>query len=100
MDSVRAAVAHETAFRHAPLGIALTTESGVLLHVNDTLCELLGYSEQTLLERPLARGARPHGAPAPGNSSPLPVAGSATGTHCGSTNSAPALRPISSRAPW
>ena len=28
--------------------------------------------------------ARLPGAPAPGNSSPLPVAGSATGTHCGS----------------
>ncbi|WP_336026610.1 sensor domain-containing diguanylate cyclase [Geodermatophilus sp. FMUSA9-8] len=47
------AAAYETAFRHAPLGIALATSTGVLLHVNDTLCELLGLPETALLGRPL-----------------------------------------------
>ncbi|MGX5653625.1 diguanylate cyclase domain-containing protein [Geodermatophilus nigrescens] len=48
-----AATAHSLAFRHAPLGLAVTTGTGVLLHVNDSLCELLGRPAEALLGRSL-----------------------------------------------
>ena len=39
----------EQAFRNAPIGMDLTDRSGRFLQVNNTLCRMLGYSEQELL---------------------------------------------------
>ena len=57
------AAAYETAFRHAPLGIALTTITGVLQHVNDTFCALLGVAEDAVLGRPLTDFTHPDDVP-------------------------------------
>lgn len=40
-----------SAFNYAPIGIALVSADGFWLKVNRALCELLGYSEEELLER-------------------------------------------------
>jgi PAS domain S-box-containing protein len=40
----------KTAFNNAPIGIAVGTLDGKFLKVNDTLCNVLGYSEQELLD--------------------------------------------------
>lgn len=41
------------AFQHAPIGMALVTNEGQMLRVNDALCQMLGYNEQELLARSL-----------------------------------------------
>ena len=63
MEPGETATAYETAFRHAPLGIALTTGTGVLLHVNGTLCALLGSTEEALIGRPLMDFTHPDDVP-------------------------------------
>ena len=40
----------ETAFRHAPVGIALVSLRGEFLRVNDAFCGMVGYSEAALLQ--------------------------------------------------
>ena len=42
-----------TAFRHAPIGMALIDPTGRWLLVNEALCDLVGHSETELLERTL-----------------------------------------------
>jgi diguanylate cyclase (GGDEF)-like protein/PAS domain S-box-containing protein len=39
----------QTAFEHAPVGIALVTPDGYYTRVNQALCDFLGYSERELL---------------------------------------------------
>ncbi len=39
-----------TAFEYAPFGLALTARDGRILQVNATLCHMLGYSEEELLD--------------------------------------------------
>ncbi|RDI99173.1 EAL domain-containing protein [Dyella solisilvae] len=41
------------AFQHAPIGMALVSTGGLMLRVNDALCQMLGYSEQELLSMAL-----------------------------------------------
>ena len=36
--------AFETAFTHAPIGMALVDMAGRLLRVNDALCRITGYT--------------------------------------------------------
>jgi two-component system, cell cycle sensor histidine kinase and response regulator CckA len=40
-----------SAFDHAPIGMALVSREGRWLRVNEALCDIVGYSEQELLER-------------------------------------------------
>ena len=40
----------ETAFRHAPVGIALVSLRGKFLRVNDAFCAMVGYPEAELLQ--------------------------------------------------
>lgn len=40
-------------FAKAPIGLAQMSTDGVLLRVNQTLCEMLGYREEELLHRPM-----------------------------------------------
>ena len=40
-----------TAFNHAPIGMALISDTGKWLRVNRSLCEILGYSEAELTEQ-------------------------------------------------
>jgi diguanylate cyclase (GGDEF)-like protein/PAS domain S-box-containing protein len=46
----RAAKRFRVAFENAPIGMALVTPTGRWFQVNSALCELLGYSEEQLLE--------------------------------------------------
>ncbi|MFD2672677.1 PAS domain S-box protein [Marinicrinis sediminis] len=39
---------YETAFEHAPIGMAVIDACGVIQKVNQALCQLLGYSEEEL----------------------------------------------------
>ncbi|HEX3688865.1 MAG TPA: PAS domain S-box protein [Solirubrobacteraceae bacterium] len=43
----------ETAFSHAPIGMALITPDGRWLNVNHALCAITGWPESELLQRPL-----------------------------------------------
>ena len=47
-------------FSHAPIGMALVATSGEFLMVNEALCELVGYSEQKLLEVSFQGITHPH----------------------------------------
>jgi len=47
---VRSAV--ESAFTHAPIGMALVDMAGLVLHVNDTLCRITGYTAAEVCARP------------------------------------------------
>jgi two-component system, cell cycle sensor histidine kinase and response regulator CckA len=40
-----------SAFDHAPIGMALVSREGRWLRVNEALCNIVGYSEEELLER-------------------------------------------------
>jgi diguanylate cyclase (GGDEF)-like protein/PAS domain S-box-containing protein len=49
-EVARAAQRFRAAFENAPIGMALLTPTGRWFEVNPALCELLGYSEEQLLE--------------------------------------------------
>jgi len=49
-----------SAFKHAPIGIALAQIDGCPLQVNQALCDMLGYSEDELLARPVVEATPPH----------------------------------------
>jgi PAS domain S-box-containing protein len=48
------------AFSHAPIGMALVDMSGQMLHVNDALCRITGYSNAQIRVRPFRDLADPH----------------------------------------
>jgi PAS domain S-box-containing protein len=47
------------AFRHSPHGMAFVSPEGRWLKANDALCEMLGYSEEELLQRGIADVTHP-----------------------------------------
>ncbi|WP_426687649.1 sensor domain-containing protein [Rhodanobacter ginsengiterrae] len=48
-----------SAFQHAAIGMALTHPDGQFLRVNAAVCQMLGYSEQELLQQDIARLSHP-----------------------------------------
>jgi len=48
------------AFEHAGAGMALTAPDGRFLKVNETLCTMLGYSEEELLQKTFRDVTHPH----------------------------------------
>jgi len=48
-----------TAFRDAPVGMALVTLDGEILQVNQAICGMLGYSEQELIEQHIIAVSHP-----------------------------------------
>ena len=42
----------QNAFEHAAIGMALVSPDGKWLRVNRSVCEITGYSEEELLQRP------------------------------------------------
>ncbi|MFP2923704.1 PAS domain S-box protein [Pyxidicoccus sp. 3LG] len=44
-------VRFRTAFEDAPIGMALVDSEGRFLHVNDALCQIVGYSQRELLSK-------------------------------------------------
>jgi PAS domain S-box-containing protein len=52
--------AFETAFTHAPIGIALVDLTGRLVRANDALCRITGYTSDQLCARSLRDLSNPH----------------------------------------
>ena len=48
-----------SAFQHAAIGMALTKPDGQFLRVNAAVCQMLGYSEQELLQQDIGRLSHP-----------------------------------------
>ncbi|MGY3041779.1 diguanylate cyclase (GGDEF)-like protein/PAS domain S-box-containing protein [Rhodanobacter sp. TND4EL1] len=51
-----------SAFQHAAIGMALTHPDGQFLRVNAAVCQMLGYSEQELLQQDIGRLTHPEDA--------------------------------------
>jgi diguanylate cyclase (GGDEF)-like protein/PAS domain S-box-containing protein len=50
----------ESAFTHAPIGMALVDTGGTLLRVNDALCRITGYAAEQICTRPFRELSDPH----------------------------------------
>jgi PAS domain S-box-containing protein len=53
-----------TSFEHAPIGMAIVSLDGLLLQVNRSLCDILGFSESQLVGKGLASITHPDDLPA------------------------------------